>query len=689
MTATRRAVAPERAGGSERRVDIQVLRGVAVLAVLLFHLWPAALPGGYVGVDVFFVISGFLITTQLLREIEGTGRVALAAFWARRARRLLPAALLVAAAALVGTLLFVPEAYWSAFLREVAASVLYVENWALALDAVDYLAAENSASPMQHYWSLSVEEQFYLLWPLLLLAAAALPLLRGRSARTRILIAIAAVVVVSLALSVLLTPASPGMAYFGTHVRAWQFGLGGLLAAAVPLLAGRLPRAARLALAWAGAAGIVAACLLFTGETEFPGSAALLPTAGAALVILGGIDGTAGGPGLGRFLLLDRLGDISYAVYLWHWPLVVIGERYAQSALSNTHLAVIGAVSILLGWTTTRFVEDPVRRVSLGRPGRIRLLLLSSLAAMALVVVPSLTLWAASREAAVESVEFAHAAVLQDPCLGAGSRDPAVDCSGWTPPPRLTPGPAYASEDNPPIYEDGCNAGVDVTRVISCVYGVSGAATRVALIGDSHANHWFPAVELLAEQRGWELRTFIHSSCPESSLPKPDIAGCDPWRAGMEHAVEEYGPFDLVFVSNHSWGNQAGDAEADVQGYLEVWQKYVDAGATIVVIEDTPRADEDVIDCVASAGDPEQDCRTERSRALGWGDRMVLAAERIPEEAVVIRTLDVMCPEEGFCDTIIGGVTVYRDPHHITATFAMSMAPLLRDRLEAALGALP
>ncbi|MGH2943554.1 MAG: acyltransferase family protein, partial [Solirubrobacteraceae bacterium] len=230
---------------SELRPEIQALRALAVLTVVVYHLWPAAMPGGFVGVDVFFAISGFLITAHLVREVEKTGRLSIWRFWARRARRLLPAALLTLLACAVATLLLVPQLYWQQFLTEIGASTAYVQNWQLAADAVDYLAAENRPSPVQHFWSLSAEEQFYVVWPLLIVVAAVW------AARRRLAIAIVLALVtgLSLAYSITETAANPAAAYFVTPTRAWEFGAGGLLA-----LLGtrtRLPDAVRAALSWA------------------------------------------------------------------------------------------------------------------------------------------------------------------------------------------------------------------------------------------------------------------------------------------------------------------------------------------------------------------------------------------------------------------------------------------------------
>ena len=204
--------------------EIQGLRAIAVLLVLIFHVWPESIPGGYVGVDVFFVISGSLITGGLLRELERDGHLRLAAFYARRARRLLPAAALVLVVTLAGSLLILPASRWEPIAHEVVASSIYVQNWWLASSAVDYWGADNAASPLQHFWSLSIEEQFYLFWPVAMLMAAGLPFF-VLSLRVRLALVMGLVFLVSIAASVWLTPTNPEQAYFFTHTRAWELAL--------------------------------------------------------------------------------------------------------------------------------------------------------------------------------------------------------------------------------------------------------------------------------------------------------------------------------------------------------------------------------------------------------------------------------------------------------------------------------
>src|SRR3954447_11272523 len=255
------------------RPEIQSLRGIAVALVVVNHFWTSALPGGFTGVDVFFVISGFLITSHLAGELESSRRISLVTFWARRARRILPAALTVLLLCAFATLAFVPETSWPRFLDEIRASAAYVENWQLAASAVDYFKATDPPSPVQHYWSLSVEEQFYLVWPILL-SAAAIMAPRGKQRRAAAW-TIGAAVAASLAYSVWRTAHDPSAAYFVTPTRAWELGAGGLLALA-PASGLRWP-AWRSAVSWLGLAAMAITAALYRSGTPFPGIAAVLP----------------------------------------------------------------------------------------------------------------------------------------------------------------------------------------------------------------------------------------------------------------------------------------------------------------------------------------------------------------------------------------------------------------------------
>ncbi|MFP5283458.1 MAG: acyltransferase family protein, partial [Actinomycetes bacterium] len=359
------------------RTDVQGLRALAVSLVFVYHLWPGRIPGGYIGVDVFFVISGFLITSHLLAH-PPRSLPDLSAFWSRRARRLLPASLLVLAVTLVASRLVAPETEWAGTARQAGGAAVYVVNWLLAADSVDYLASENAPSPVQHFWSLSVEEQFYFVWPVLILGLVAWAVRRQWRPQTVIRVGLGAVVLVSLAYSVYATAVSPDRAYFVTPTRAWEFGVGGLLAAVLPLVGGTdrggpvpLPRPVRSGMAWLGLAAIAAAAVGYSAATPFPGWQAALPVLGTAAVIAAMPAGRA--RGVDRMLAqpwVQWLGDRSYSIYLWHWPLIVL-----MPALLGRDLGIFDEVNVvlatlLLATLTKRFVEDPFRTAVWARPPR-------------------------------------------------------------------------------------------------------------------------------------------------------------------------------------------------------------------------------------------------------------------------------------------------------------------------------
>jgi peptidoglycan/LPS O-acetylase OafA/YrhL len=359
------------------RLDVQGLRAVAVAAVVLDHAGLPGVGGGYVGVDIFFVVSGFLITGQLARRLRTTGRIGFADFYARRARRILPASFAVLALTVVGVLLFVPATLRSQAMTDAVAVALYAPNYVFAARGTDYLAS-TTPSVFQHYWSLGVEEQFYLIWPALLLLTWLL--LRRRAGAIAAVLALIAAA--SFAAGVVLTQSSQPWAFFALWPRAWELAAGGLLALAAPAV-GRLlsPWAARL-LGWAGLAGIVAACTLFTADTVFPGTAALLPVLATVAVIAAGEAPTRGSvAGLLGLRPFQFLGAISYSLYLVHWPL----EQLPQAAVGYENPLPLGvklalaALAVPLAWLMYRKLENPVRHAAVFAAARPRRSLLAAL----------------------------------------------------------------------------------------------------------------------------------------------------------------------------------------------------------------------------------------------------------------------------------------------------------------------
>jgi len=350
------------------RPEIQALRAVAVGAVVLHHGWPAVAPAGYMGVDVFFVVSGYLITALLLREVDRTGRVSLGDFYLRRARRILPAAMVVLLAVSAATLAFAPYRDWAAYFREIVASAFYVENWRLAIDSQSPASADLESTPVQHFWSLSVEEQFYLLWPLLIIAALWLVHRRNRSLKATLAVVLGTVTAASFAWSLVLTADDHNLAYFSTFSRGWEFGVGGLLAllaAAVPRLHAEGWRIGRGAVSWVGLALIVVPIVSFHDAEAFPGLWVLLPVAGTLAIIWAGTPetrwSTAHVVGLRP---VQWVGDVSYSLYLWHWPIFMFTPMITGVPSPPALMVVLVGVSLIVAGLSKRFVEDPFRRRS-------------------------------------------------------------------------------------------------------------------------------------------------------------------------------------------------------------------------------------------------------------------------------------------------------------------------------------
>lgn len=679
---------------AQYRTDIQGLRAVAVLLVLAYHAGVPFVPGGYVGVDVFFVISGFLITGLILREIETTGRLSLSRFYARRVRRLLPATAVVFVGVAVLTVTALPVTRWAGIAGDLVASTLYVVNWRLADRSVDYLAEGTAASPLQHFWSLAVEEQFYVIWPLLI-AALAWSARQGLT-RPRLTVALTVIAVPSFIWSVHLTAASPGEAYFVTTTRLWELAIGAFLALGAQQVAA-IPRAVQVALGWVGLSAIVLAAATYTSETPFPGAAALLPTLGTAAVLAAGA-----GDASARLRLLDWspmqiLGTLSYSLYLWHWPLLVVAAavwgRADGSLRLLTAVAVVG-LSFVPAWLTHRFVEAPLHRsASFTTPWRAGV---AGLVCMAVGLGSAAGLHLA-RGAALDVPVARHqeprgaAALGDDPRHG--SAGAVVDTAS-----PLLPAPAAAAVDIADVYPDGCHQGTASDEPLSCVYGDTESSTVIALVGDSHAAQWQPALREIAEQNGWRLETYTKSGCFFGATPvwldledRP-YSSCNGWHDNVIDRLASATP-DVVLTSvsgsyravaeGRPMSRPAADASL-ADGLARTWRALGKSGATVIVLVDTPFFGIDVPECVAENPDNLSACAVPRSEALSASAAplQATALEQTPR-VQVIDLNDYICPKER-CAAVVGNVLVMRDSHHLTATYVRSLAPRLAEALHEA-----
>jgi peptidoglycan/LPS O-acetylase OafA/YrhL len=674
--------------GTSRRPDIQAMRAIAVSAVFLYHLFPATLPGGYTGVDVFFVISGFLITGNLIREADATGTIRVTRFWARRIQRLLPAALLVLALTAVATVIWVPGNLQPQFLRETIAATLYGENWLLAYDSVDYLAATNPPSPVQHFWTLSAEEQFYVFTPLLLLGVLFVAR-RFRSRRSALLAGIGLVTALSFVHSVALTATDAPAAYFATTTRAWEFGVGALLVFAPA------PSSPRLALAAVvvGLAGIASAARLLSPQTPFPGAAAAWPVLASAALIWGGPGGGAWWRRAAGVRPVQFLGDISYSVYLWHWPLLILPTYALDRALRLQDKLVVVVATIALASLSLRLIENPIRywrRPQAPAPRVVGRVALAGMLSVVLVATAGLTAVAVRRAASEQ--EVASTVRDQASCLGARGLGDA-QCDHVIGPGVLVPDPEGAAEDSLNLPE--CWSTVASAELHVCSFGPPGATVRLAAIGDSHSNALLGAYRAIAEQRGWRIDVAGHNGCYWTTAvqTKPTQAmvdGCEGWKRALVAWLDQSPAFDAIVVTN---ARQAAPpvpatgervADAVVAGLLQAWAPQIERGTRIIAIRDNPDMGPDVVTCVVRhSTDANAACAVPVAKAVGASDGLLVAAGQSPDTRLIDLT-EVYCPG-GMCLPVIGHVVVYANRDHVTGTWATSLADLLGSRMAAAL----
>lgn len=663
------------------RPEIQALRAIAVLSVLVYHLWPEHVTGGFVGVDVFFAISGFLITGQLLREADGARRIRLGRFWVRRARRLLPSSLVVLFATALATLAWVPQFRWQQFFSEIMASALYVQNWLLAQNATDYLAASNVPSASQHFWSLSVEEQFYVGVPLLLVLTLVIFRSRWRSAAG---ILLAVITTASFAYSVYLTETDPSAAYFVTTTRAWEFGLGGLLAWYGRSAPARLKAPA----AWLGSAMIGAAILLFTGALPFPGWIAALPVAGTVLVIWAAH--TSGVYGrLTRLRPVSILGEVSYAAYLWHWPFIVIAPFALGHALTWYEQLGIIVAAIALAWVTTRYFEEPIR-FGLARSVRGGRAVIAGIAALMIVVVGVGA--AGYSYVGHNAKDTAFIAAQQKAKLGDCFGAPAALQAHCAAPTVMVPDAAAFANDRP--YSENCLAHDGTTAIVTCSVGPEDAAVRVAAIGDSHLWALLPALEGAAKELGWRIDVMAHSGCYWTDAARVVTTGvradCTGWVAAVDARLAAMAmPYDAIIVT-HKESLAVLDppgvlnSEAAIDGMVSKWKAVEARGTKIIALTDVPRFPATEPDCVAANGlDSPQKCAVTRRSAFSRQDSEATAVQRSSNAVLIDLRGEVYCPGAE-CSPVIGGVVVLFDNDHLSRTYSTSLAPLLASRLRTA-----
>ncbi|MGW4713628.1 acyltransferase family protein [Nocardia sp. NPDC004260] len=696
--------------GAAFRPDIEGMRAVAVLAVVLFHAGVPGIGGGFVGVDVFFVISGFLITGMLYRGAAATGTVELVRFYGARARRLLPAAGVVLVATAIAAVVLLPPLPARRVLGDGIASALYAGNYRFALEGTDYLAADAPPSPFQHFWSLGVEEQFYLLWPALVLMTAWLVRRRRSGSATALpyLIVLLVVAALSFAVALTWTRTLPPWAFFALPARAWELAAGGMVALSAAFWA-RAPKSVSTCAGWAGAGLVVVACLRLDEKTPYPGVAALLPVLGAALVIASGCAATRFG--VGRVLAvpeMQAIGRLSYSWYLWHWPVLVLAPHALGRPLGL--VGALGAVAMAGGLAvlTQRLIEDPVRfaarlrdsgRLSLACGG-VSTALAIGVALVLLVVVPAPVGRGAAAQSLVLTTPAAPATPTADPYDAAveqltAQTQAAVAASAEIRevPSNLTPLLSNARGDRAEVFDNGCFRSWPDVGQGECASGDPDSATTVALVGDSHAAMWQPAFEHMSVAHHWRLETMAKVTCPLLDLPitSPYLGRtyteCEQWRGQIMTRLRHERPRLIVVGMSRRYGGDFGFVTYDpawIDGVRRLVAQLRESGAAVLVLGGIPDPHATVPACVAEHIDDASACAPTRAVAV---DDAGIAAERAAAAAGGGQYADLtpLFCTTARCPVIVGNTLVYRDDNHLTSGYATTLAPVVGALAERAL----
>lgn len=597
--------------------QIQALRALAAVLVVIYHAKVTS--GGYIGVDIFYVISGFLITGLLLRELDGTGSLALKAFYLRRVKRLLPASFFVLFVTAIIAWIVYPSTLRHGLGKDIAAAGAYISNYLFALWQMDYQNLNSTPPVVIHYWSLAVEEQFYLFWPFIILA------LYRYGARRAVFFGVVAITAASFLLSLFLTPREPIWSFYSLPTRAWELGIGALLLF--------IPKRIRFSsnYGWAALGLILFGTLTFTDKTPFPGTAALVPVIGTAFAIASLNNWPSAMNRFGNLKVVQWLGEISYPLYLWHWPVLVIPSVAWGRSLVAHELLICVLLTASLADLTHRFIEDPIR-YSKPHP---RLIIKSGAAATASSLVMGVAIY----------LSFNDRIDLDD-------------------------GRSYSVTElikRPVIYDDNCHVNNGQTVSPECTYGDRGAKKKIVLFGDSHAAQWFPALERLANENNFELISLTKSACPGPAVEKVDSgeyknADCFAWRDNSFERIAELNPYAVIFS-----GFQHFEVPDGYTTRREWWQagqrRTLDSlrgNAThIVYITDTPHPKQDIPACLA--GGVISDCDdSERSEAIS-----------IPGLKAVNPT-PWLCTDK--CSSVINDQVAYRDGSHISIAMSESLA---------------
>ncbi|WP_176560841.1 acyltransferase family protein [Mycobacterium neglectum] len=703
---SRAANAAKTARASESyRHDLDGLRGVAILLVAVFHVWFGRVSGG---VDVFLALSGFFFGGRLLRTAMTPG----ASLWpvgevTRLVRRLLPALVVVLAAAAVLTILIQPETRWETFADQSLASLGYYQNWELARTASDYLRAGEAVSPLQHIWSMSVQGQFYIAFLALIFGCAVLfRRIFGRHMRIAFIVLLSALTVASFVYAIFAHNADQATAYYNSFARAWELLLGALVGALVTNL--RWPMWLRTTAAVIALAAILACGALIDGVHEFPGPWALVPVGATMLFILSAANRVADPHTGGRMPAPNRLlatapfvalGAMAYSLYLWHWPLLIFYLSYTGYPHVNfVEGAVVLVVSGVLAWLTTKYVENPLRyraptsstpavplRTRLRRPtmalGSVVVLLAVALTATSFTWREHVTIERSTGKelSGLSSRDYPGARALLD--------------KAKVPKLPMRPTVLEARKDLPRTTEDGCISDFDNVGVVNCTYGDETASRTIALAGGSHAEHWITALDLLGRMHNFKVVTYLKMGCPLTTEEVPLVMGdnrpypkCHEWNERVMDKIIADRPDYVFTTATRPWNIKPGDVMP--ANYLGIWQTLSDNNIPILAMRDTPwlvRNGQPYFpaDCLAEGGNAIS-CGVKRSDVLSPYNPTLDIVAKFP----LLEPLDMsdaVCRKD-ICRAVEGNVLLYHDAHHISTTYMRTMTAELGRQIAGATG---
>lgn len=594
---------------------------------MLFHA--KFVPGGFIGVDIFYVISGYLITGLIVRELDTTGRLNISAFYQRRIKRLLPSSVLVLFVTAMVAWFVLPAITRDSLGRDFFAAAAYVSNYLFAWWENDYQNLDATPSPFIHYWSLAVEEQFYLVWPLLMIALA-------RYGKRAIVVGISTVTILSLALSIYQVQSAPIWAFYSLPTRAWELGIGALLLF-IPTDIFK-----HRTLPWFGLTAIVIASVHFDNNTAFPGTNAMLPVIGAALLIATipvwpPIFNDISNNGIAQWI-----GKISYPLYLWHWPMLVLPSSAMDRPLRIRERVLCIALTFVLAHLTNKFIEEPLRHVKLA-PRKIYLAAVSTTVASLIVGI----LIATSATSII---------------ITKGENPSTFDLA------EIMARPA--------VYDDGCHVNYGESKSGDCIYGDKNSSTTIVLYGDSHAAQWFPTLEKLSHMRGFKLVSLTKSACPSVDAPRRDEGGfknvgCDKWRENSIARIKSIHPAGVIMSSFSHYSPRPGYPNRDKwwsDGQRKLLSDLTGASAHLIYIGDTPNPSRDIPSCLASRDTSSCDS-SEKSKL------------KIVSGFQIIDPTPWLCTS--ICPAIKDSIVVYRDSSHISVAMALHLTGNLESALHA------